>query len=249
MPFRRSVQRYGREPVPVTPYQRAAQTWDDRIGSARVQAKNWRLAALISLALQGGSIGGLVWLASQSRVAPYVVEVDRLGEPRAVSPAEQNHPPQDAEIAWFLGRFIVDVRSLPTDPVLVRRNWLQAYDFVTDQAAVALNGYARSADPFKDIGERSVSVDIVSVVRASDRSFQVKWIERSYRQGQPASTERWTAILGVAVQPPRTAEALRKNPLGLYVRDLAWSKEFDSPAVSPPPPPPPAATTASHPSP
>ncbi len=43
--FRRSTVRYGRTPEPETPYQRAAQAWDDRIGSARVQAKNWRLMA------------------------------------------------------------------------------------------------------------------------------------------------------------------------------------------------------------
>ena len=51
--FRRPSIRYGKTPEPETPYQRAAQVWDDRIGSARVQAKNWRLMAFgcLSLAL------------------------------------------------------------------------------------------------------------------------------------------------------------------------------------------------------
>ena len=40
--FRRPTVRYGRTPQPETPYQRAGQVWDERIGSARVQAKNWR---------------------------------------------------------------------------------------------------------------------------------------------------------------------------------------------------------------
>ena len=59
--FRRPSIRYGTSPEPVTPYQRAAQVWDDRIGSARVQAKNWRLAFFGCLALSGGLSGGLVW--------------------------------------------------------------------------------------------------------------------------------------------------------------------------------------------
>ena len=42
MKFKRPIQRYGRTPQPETPYQRAGQMWDDRIGSARVQARNWR---------------------------------------------------------------------------------------------------------------------------------------------------------------------------------------------------------------
>ena len=44
MLFKRAHVRYGRTPEPETPYQRASQVWDDRIGSARVQAQNWRLA-------------------------------------------------------------------------------------------------------------------------------------------------------------------------------------------------------------
>ena len=58
--FRRPTIRYGQTPEPTTPYQRAAQQWDDRIGSARVQAKNWRLAFFGALALSGGLSAGLV---------------------------------------------------------------------------------------------------------------------------------------------------------------------------------------------
>jgi type IV secretion system protein VirB5 len=116
--------------------------------------------------------------------------------------------------------------------VLVRRNWLDAYDFATDRAAVFLNDYARTTDPFAAIGTRSVSVQVTSVVRASDSSFQVKWTEQVYERGSLARTERWTAILTTVIQPPRSAEVLRKNPLGLYVNAIAWSRELD-PATAP----------------
>ena len=42
MRFKRPQVRYADTPQPATPYQSAAQVWDERIGSARVQAKNWR---------------------------------------------------------------------------------------------------------------------------------------------------------------------------------------------------------------
>src|SRR3546814_11614693 len=54
MRFKRALQRYGRTPEPETPYQRAGQLWDERIGSARVQAKNWRLMAFGGLFLTIG---------------------------------------------------------------------------------------------------------------------------------------------------------------------------------------------------
>ncbi len=61
MYFKRSMQRYGRTPPPETPYQRAGQLWDERIGSARVQARNWRLMACGCLLLTAGTSAGLAW--------------------------------------------------------------------------------------------------------------------------------------------------------------------------------------------
>ena len=250
MVFKRPVQRYGRTPEPVTPYQKAGQLWDERIGSARVQAHSWRLAAFGSLTLAGGLAGALAWQSLQSRVTPYVVEVDRLGEARSVSPAEAGYRPTDPQVAWHLGRFIRNVRSVSTDPVLVREQWLQAYDFATKRGAVFLSEYARGADPFARIGERSVSVQVTSVVRASPTSFQVKWLEQTYERGSLASTQHWTALVTVILRPPADAEVLRKNPLGLYVDAIDWSRELE-PASTPPrvAPVPPVTTVTTTPTP
>jgi type IV secretion system protein VirB5 len=233
MHFKRAVQRYGRTPEPETPYQRAGQLWDERIGSARAQARNWRLMAFGGLLLTTGLSTGLVWQSMQSRVVPYVVEVDRLGQPQALTPAAADYQPTDPQIAWFLARFIVDVRGRSLDPVLMRTNWLQAYDFASKRGALFLNEHARSAQPFADVGDKTVSVQVTSVVRASDRSFQVKWTENAYERGNPDGVSRWTAILAVTVKPPGNAEVLRKNPLGLYVDAIDWSRELDPDAVSP----------------
>jgi len=44
MNWRRAATHYGQTPAPATPYQRAEQLWDERIGAARVQAANCRVA-------------------------------------------------------------------------------------------------------------------------------------------------------------------------------------------------------------
>ena len=118
------------------------------------------------------------------------------------------------------------MRSIPADPVVVRQNWLRAYDYTTDKGAIALNDYARANDPFSKVGRTQVAVDVSSVIRASPSSFRVAWVERRYEDGNLAATERWTAILTVVLQPPRTTDALRKNPLGVFVHAVNWSKEM-----------------------
>lgn len=224
--FRRSSIRYGSSPEPVTPYQRAAQVWDDRIGSARVQAKNWRLAFFGTLALSGGLAAGLIWQSARGTITPWVVQVDRLGEAQAVAPAEAGYKASDPQVAFHLARFIEEVRSIPSDPIVLRQNWLRAYDFATDKGALALNDYARGNDPFAVAGKVQVAVDVSSVIRATSDSFRVAWTERRYQDGALAETSRWSAIITVTLQSPRTPDALRRNPLGLFITAFNWSKEL-----------------------
>ena len=77
--------------------------------------------ALGTLLLSTGLSGGSLWQSLQSRVVPYVVEVDRLGE------APRGHSPRKATISrpiprspGISARFIADVRSISLDPVLMR---------------------------------------------------------------------------------------------------------------------------------
>ncbi|WP_442580279.1 conjugal transfer protein TrbF [Mesorhizobium sp. ASY16-5R] len=224
--FKRPAAHYGKTPQPETPYQRAEQVWDERIGSARVQAKNWRYMAFGSLVLSAGFAAALVWQSVQGTVVPWIIQVDKLGQAQAVEPATADYRPTDPQMAWHLARFIEQVRSIPADPVIVRQNWLRAYEWTTDRGAAALNDYARSNDPFTKVGKQQVSVDVSSVIRASADSFRVAWTERHYENGQLSTSERWTAILTIVIQPPRDADRLKANPLGIYVNAINWSREM-----------------------
>lgn len=228
MLFRRSSVRYSRTPTPVTPYQRAQQAWDDRIGSARVQARNWRLMALGTLMLTFVMTAGLLWQSMRSTITPYVVEVTSAGEVRAVGPATEHYRPTDAQIGHYLSEFLSNVRSLSIDPIVLRQNWLKVYEAVTDRGAAKLNEYARTNNPFGRVGRESIAIDVTTVVRASDSSFQLRWIERRYVNGTINATETWTAILTLVMQPPHDEERIRKNPLGIYVDDFDWSREIRS---------------------
>ncbi|NCP44612.1 MAG: conjugal transfer protein TrbF [Sphingomonadales bacterium] len=224
--FKRPDIRYGATPEAETPYRRAGQIWDDRVGSARVQAKNWRLMAFGCLFLAAGAGGALVYQSLRGTVVPWVVTVDKLGQAQAAGPASADYRPTDPQIAWHLAQFIEQVRSISADPIIVRQNWLRAYDYVTDKGALALGDHAKANDPFAQIGYAQVSVEVASVIRASDKSFRIAWTERHYDNGQLSRTERWSAIATIHIQTPRTPENLRKNPLGIFVHALNWSKEL-----------------------
>ena len=226
MIFKRAGVRYSETPEPSTPYQAAGQVWDERIGSARVQARHWQLMAVCSSLLSVVLVGGLVWQSSRFKITPYIVEIDAQGDVKGIGPVTDHYQPTDAQIAHQLERFIRDVRSIPIDPVVLRDDWLEAYDFTTPRGAMSLNEFARANDPFANVGQTSIAIEVTSVVRASQTSFQVRWIEHKYANGAASVTERWTAILTLIMTPPRDEGHLRKNPLGLYVDGLNWSREL-----------------------
>src|SRR5665213_3036282 len=233
--FKRPVQRYGKTPEVETPYKKAQQSWDDRIGSAVVQAANWRFIAFGSLALSFVLASCAIWESSQSRVVPYVVEVDKLGAVQAVGPAIRHYNPSDAQIAHFLGDYIYQIRSLSIDPVVVVHNWNVAWNDSTDHGKAFLSEYARTNDPSKSINKRAVEVEVTSIVRASANSFEVKWTfsvhftSKEFAEARTILvTSTWTARLlmdleGSLVRAYSLRNALPWSVLSLQATFQLWT--------------------------
>jgi type IV secretion system protein VirB5 len=218
--------RFGKTDPPDTAYRGARDLWDRRMGTALAHARTWRLAAFASLLLAGALAAATLTLALRPAAVPFVIEASETGEARLIGPASRTYEPGDAQIAWHLARFIDLVRSMPSDPVVVRQNWLSAYDFATQAGAQVLNAMAKADDPFSGIGKTTVAVEVLSVVRASPDSFQLRWRESTYAAGTLIRVERYTGVATIIVEPPATPEGLAKNPLGLFVHSLTWSQDL-----------------------
>jgi type IV secretion system protein VirB5 len=185
----------------------------------------WRFAALGSISLCG--LLGLAFAISAGRatVTPHLVDVAPLDGARAVNPAMGINAPPDAQIAFFLARFVQNVRSLSVDPVVVRTRWMDALNYVTARGAHTLYDYARDADPSTKIGMRSIIVEVIYVGRASANSFEMRWKEQTYENGDVMKTDRFTGVANLVFRSPNTTETISQNPLGLYVNAFNWSRD------------------------
>ncbi|MEM7621230.1 MAG: conjugal transfer protein TrbF [Pseudomonadota bacterium] len=226
MMFKRDLQYYTEHDLPVTAYQKAAQVWDNRLGSARVQAKNWRLIAFGLLLLCLINMVLIGWLMSAAQVTPYIVEIDTQGRIHTIAAATQLYQPSEAQITYHLEDFIKNLRSVSMDPVVVRKNWLAVYDYLEGDAVQRVSSYAQNNDPFKRIGQQTVAIDVTSIVKASDKSYQIRWIEHTYEHGVRKSKDYYTSLVTLKRSKPKTEDMLRKNPLGLYITSLNWSKDI-----------------------
>lgn len=208
-----------------TPYQRAGQVWDERMGLSIAHARNWRRMALAHLAL-AAFLGAGWWVqADRAVVRPYVVEVSDWGQTQRITALDGRYAPTEAQTAYALAQWIRDVRSKSIDPIVIRQNWLRAYDLLTPRAAGFLNDWAQARDPFAEAGREAINVEVLNVVRRSERTFDLQWRETRFVNGAQAGAERWRALITVAHQAPRTEAELMKNPLGLKIEDVSWTPD------------------------
>ncbi len=222
-PFRAPARSFAPEPAS-TPYRRAQQEWDARMGSAVLSARAWRRIAFGSVALAGALGAAVTIVALQQRTYVHVVEVDPQGQVMSVRAADADWTASEAQTAYHVGRFVRLVRSLPTDGIVLRENWLEAYRFLTPQAAAQLSEIARTEDPFLSLGRVGRTIHIRSIIARSDHSYEVSWIERSTNATGSNDGEAYSGVFSVTTRRPRTADEVATNPLGLLITDFSWSR-------------------------
>lgn len=208
-----------------TPYQRNGQVWDDRMGLSLAHARNWRRMAFANLAV-AAFLGAGWWMQSrQAEVKPFVIEVSSWGQTQRITALDGRYVPTDAQIGHALAGWVRNVRAKSVDPVVIRQDWLAAYDLVTPKTAAFLNAWAQAHDPFAEVGREAINVEVLNVVRRSARTYDLQWRETRFVNGQQAAQARWRALITVKLQPPKTEAELMKNPLGIRIEDVSWTPD------------------------
>ena len=232
MSFPNSTTSYGQRTggdTPANPYARSAAAWDERIGSARVQATNWRYIAFASIALALISTIGVVVIGIKKQVATYIVEIDKAGMPGRISLASETFQPAAAQVGYFVGEVVRLVRERPLDPVVMRQQWTKAYQFLAGPAVNGMNEYAAADSGLRNVpgeGATARTVEIKNILQKSDGTYQVRWTETTYSNGIRRSKEDFTGLFQVKLIPPRDEADTFKNPIGVYITNFTWSREF-----------------------
>jgi len=217
------------------PYLAARRTWNDHTASMVSSRNMWQLLGILSLMIALAGVGGIIYIGSQSRFVPYVVEVDKLGQALAVAPAQQAAAVDQRVVHAAVASFISDARLVTPDVALQRKavfrlySMLSANDPATAKANEWLNGTAESS-PFARAVTETVSIEILSVIPQTPDTWQVDWMESVRdRQGimkdKPFRMRALVTVYTVPATPQTTEEQVRNNPLGIYVRDFSWSKQ------------------------
>jgi type IV secretory pathway TrbF-like protein len=208
-------------------YLAARAEWNERYGSYIQAARSWRSAFFLAMIIAVVSLGGVVYIGTQSRLVPYIVEVNQLGDALAAERADVASTPDTRLIRAQLARWINDVRTIYLDASAERYIITEAYGMV-DRQSVAygdLNNFYRTNDPFTRAQNETVNVHITSVLPISENTWRIEWDEQNNdRDGSMAATSHWQATVTIVLHPPTDSETVLVNPTGLYVQSFSWAR-------------------------
>jgi len=211
----------------INPYIDARREWNERYGEYIVQASNWRLVALISSFIALLAVIGVVWIGSQSKFIPYIVEVDKLGQSVGVSPASQVQNYDERVIKFSLAEFITNFRSLYPDKEVQKKYILNVYKYLSSSypAYTMINQHYKNRPPFGQ--ELSVQVEVSTVLDRKENTWQVDWSENSFdTMGNLRAKDNYRALIHISFVPPTQESQIIKNPLGIYIKDISFQKSL-----------------------
>ena len=225
-----------RAPVPLdTGYAAAIEQWDRRTGLAARNAKLWRTTAVTALAACVILAGGLAYAASRRQVELYVVRVDpEQARSLGVELAGGRYEPDEAARAYFVAKLVRDARGRVLDPVAQNRRWREVYAFLAGPAETRMSEYAAKDAGLTADGRRVArEVEVGTVLQEGKDTYQVRWTETTYAGGAVQERADWTGLFTVTHRPPTDKRAILTNPIGLYVTDINWGRDFTAAKPTP----------------
>jgi type IV secretion system protein TrbF len=217
------------------PYLSARRSWNDHVGEVMNSRQTWQMMGILCLMIALASVGGMIHIGSQSKFIPYIIEVDKLGQSLAISPAQLVALPDQRVVHSAVASFINDARLVTPDIALQRKAIFRVYAMLSanDPATAKSNQWfngSEDASPFNRAKKETVSIEIHTVIPQTPDTWQVDWVETIYDrqgivQGVPFRMRALVTVYNIPSTPQTTEEQLRLNPLGIYVRDFSWSKQ------------------------
>lgn len=209
-----------------SPYLRARQEWNERYGDYIKSAHQWRLAAIGSIAVALVAVGGMVSLSIQQKVVPYAVELNGHSEVVRVVRADVMARPTTNQVRASLRSWVIGARTVYVDR-RAQQNLLDATYAMTmpdSPAFQTLSNYHRENNPYERTVRETAEITVNAIVPVSGETWQVEWTEIvKQRSGKVVDQKAWQGSFTISISPPTDDRQIMINPLGIYVKQFAWT--------------------------
>lgn len=211
-------------------YQKAYEEWENRIGNAKKQARNWMLASIASLLVCVLLLIAVIIELNRQQTYVYVAQIRPNEGVVNVEPASVSYAPTAAQKIAFIGDFIKNITEIPLDPVVLNRQWQEALSSVSGRAQDQLKEVYESMNPLKHIGDETSVTVITNANKVSNNSFEITFQTTKYnRSGATESVNIYSGIFTLSASiMPKTLTQMLANPLGFRIGFFSFSEKGSS---------------------
>ncbi len=209
------------------PYLQSRALWLDIYGNAEDRYKQSRKLNFRLLILVGLCILGIIYIGSQSKYIPYVVQVQNGQVIYTSAASSSNFDTMKPALAkFFIQDFVKSARSVSVDGTIEKNNQKKAYALTIGAATTELNTFFKARDPYGVVKKRTISVNVNYVNQLPNQAFQVGWTEmsRDSESGQMLYQKSFVGEFDFKWDEPSQSEfILQNNPFGFYVTNISWT--------------------------
>lgn len=209
------------------PYLEGRREWNARYGSYIKQAALWRIIAFMTTLIAMIAVLGVVYIGSQNKFVPYIVQVDKLGKSVASGMAYRASSINSKVIKYGLAEFVTNFRTVYSDSSIQKDYVFKTYRYLAKNfpAYMEISKYYKDHSPFERAAKESIAVAIKSVLQMSKNTWQIDWKEEVVnKSGVIRSKNSYRGLATITIIPPQTEAEILKNPVGLYIKEFTWSK-------------------------
>ncbi len=205
----------------------AKKEWLERYGTYINQAKNWRLIAILSLAIAVIMGIGFYTQAVRTHVVPYVVYINKSGNIRDVKllkPLTQNAGLSPITIRYYVNQYIAYTFGNIASRIATKERVNKVAEESLTGAKGVIANYLSANNPFLEKHIRLVKAHYI--LQNPDGSYNVSFtVNEINKVGISITMINYIATVGIAVVPPATLKQAEINPLGIYIKYFSFTKE------------------------
>jgi type IV secretion system protein TrbF len=210
-----------------TPYLESRGAFSEMYASYVNGEQRWRYAAYGAISLAAISLGGLIAVSLQHKVAIYAVEFNEHAEAVRITRAGEIAQPSSNQVRAALRDLVIQLRTVYVDRRAQDSLMKAATAKVLPNSAAyqVFANYVQEHNPYI-ISERStVEVSVNSVRAISDKTWLVEWTEtKKELSGRVIDSRIWHGSFSVVVVPPSEESQIYANPIGMYVTEFSWGE-------------------------
>ncbi len=218
------------------PYLNAKRAWNTHTAGLMKSLQIWQLIGLSSLLVALAAVGGLIAIGSQSKFVPLVFQQDYSGNTLSVTRADRVGQASIDDYRTTAAHFIENLRMVSADSELQKKAVFQVYAYLNqnDAALTKVQEFysdKQQSNPFERAAHELVSIEIRSVLKETEDTWQVDWIETvRNRDGtikqKPALMKAIVTMYQESEVNDIASESILKNPHLIYIRDFNWSYDL-----------------------